>query len=506
MQVVSSARTAPVGTLEERRALLEKARGAFLGLSTSYPLADGSVRPRIYLDSAASNLRLQVTDEVVRRALAHYANTHSQLHFGARIMTALYRWAHEMVLAFVGADEAYTAVFYGNGVTGCLNRMARALAEKRPDRDTVITTIMEHHANDLPHRKHVGRVVHIPVEKDPDGEAGRVDMDALAEAIRENRDRLNYVAVTAASNVTGVLNPVHEIARMAHDVGALLVVDAAQSAAHLPMALAGGVPEEAVDVLVLSGHKIYTPGSPGVIVTRKALLHGLEPQEVGGGIVTFVDTARYQISPHFPEREEAGTPNLPGALALGATLYFLGRIGMDVIEADERELTQYALSRFEAIPGLHLYGSHRLEVADRIGVITFNLDGLPHGLVTAILNDYFGIAVRNECFCAQPFVRQLLGVADAQGVAPDECMDTCGPVEKRGMVRVSLGLYNTRVDVDAAAEALRKITENADVYRAQYVPVLDGSGDWRHRTFRFDPAEAFQVEREVDAWIAQALA
>lgn len=507
MQLLSRPAIEPRGTLAERRALLEALRGEFLGLDTVYPLATGASARRIYLDSAASNLRLKVADDVARQALGHYANTHSHLHFGARIMTDLYARAHQIVLDFVGAPDSYTVVFHGNGVTGCLNRMARVLADQRPERDVVITTIMEHHANDLPHRKHVGRVVHVPVEKDADGEAGRVDMGALRTAIREHADRLNYVAITAASNVTGVTNPVHEIARLAHEAGALVVVDAAQSAAHLPVHVPGAAPEEALDVVVLSGHKIYTPGSPGVIVARKDLFRGVEPQEVGGGIVDFVDTGRYTISDKLPDREETGTPNLPGALALGATLYLMGRVGMDVIEEDEQQLTQYALDRFEAIDGLHLYGSHRLEVAERIGVITFNLRDLPHGLVTAILNDYFGIAVRNECFCAQPFVRQLLGISDAAGMAPDSCMEpVCTAEDQPGMVRVSFGLYNTRADVDAVVSALTRIAAEPETYAAHYVPVLDGSGDWRHTTFRFAPEEAFALERAVDAWLDGATA
>lgn len=486
------------------RALLDRVRTAFTGLDTPYRLADGRMAPRIYLDSAASNLRLTVADDIVRSAMAHYANTHSQLHFGARIMSALYAEAHAAVLAFVGAGEEYTAVFTGSGVTGCLNRLARVLAARRPGRDVVITTIMEHHANDLPHRKHVGRVVHVPVEKDPEGEAGRVDMAALREAVHTYRDRLNYIAITAASNVTGVVNPVHEIAHLAHEAGALIVVDAAQSAAHLPLQVDAEDPAERIDAVVLSGHKIYTPGSPGVIVALKSLFEGLEPEEVGGGVVSFVDTEQYQITPLLPEREETGTPNLPGALALGATLTLMMRIGMPLIEEDERTLTQYALTAFQEIPRLHIYGSHRLEVANRIGVIAFNLEHLPHGLVTAVLNDYFGIAVRNECFCAQPFVRQLLGISDERGVAPQSCADRCDvpSADKPGMVRVSLGLYNTPEDIDRVAEALRHLSEHASTYQAEYIPVHDGSGDWRHRSYRFVPADVITLAREVDRWIA----
>jgi selenocysteine lyase/cysteine desulfurase len=494
-----TSRIDPLGSRRERQARLEALRTAFTGLSTEYPLADGSAASRTYLDSAASTLRLTVADNIVKRALRHYANTHSKLHFGARTMTHLYERAHQIVGAFVDASDEYTVVFNGSGVTGGLNRMARVLSEKRPERDVVITTMMEHHANDLPHRKHVGEVVHVPLEKDPDGQAGRVDVEALRAAIDEHADRLNYVAVTAASNVTGVVNPVHEVARLAHEAGALCVVDAAQSAAHVPLSVQGQGQDEALDVLCMSGHKLYAPGSPGVIVARKALFEGLEPQEVGGGIVDRVETGRYEIMDELPEREEAGTPNLPGALRLAATMYLLGRIGMDVVEEDERELTQYALERFATIDGLQIYGSHRLEVADRIGVITFNLDDLSHGLVSAALNDYFGVAVRNECFCAQPFVRQLLGRSGSSGGMGDG--EECGPETQPGMVRASLGVYNTTADIDRAAEALTDLVDRSAWYREQYRPRLDSSGDWVHRTFSHPPQATFSLEEEVDAWL-----
>jgi selenocysteine lyase/cysteine desulfurase len=327
-------------------------------------------------------------------------------------------------------------------------------------------------------------------------------MDALRAAIDEHADRLNYVAITAASNVTGIVNPVHEVARMAHEAGALCVVDAAQSAAHAPLSVQGREPSEAIDVLCLSGHKIYAPGSPGVIVARKELFEGLEPQEVGGGIVDRVETGRYEITDKLPEREEAGTPNLPGALRLAATLQLLGRIGMDLVEEDERELTQYALDRFEGIEGLKIYGAHRLEVADRIGVVTFNLDDLPHGLVAAALNDYFGVAVRNECFCAQPFVRQLLGRTGTNGEPTSD--EECGPETQPGMVRASFGLYNTRADVDTAVDALTDIAKRPNWYRRQYRPVMDGSGDWIPRDFEHPPDTEFSLTGAVDEWLQSA--
>ncbi|PSR00195.1 MAG: aminotransferase [Bacteroidetes bacterium QS_9_68_14] len=508
------------------RALLDALQPAFDGLDAEYELATGEQKRRTYLDSAASNLRLRPAARVMREALGHYANTHSKLHFGAHVMTRAYEEAHEAVLDFVGADpEQYTAVFCGHGVTAGLNRMARQLLPapgERGDsqrgesaRDVVITSVMEHHANDLPHRKHAREVVHVPLETDPDGQAGRVDVQALEEAIAEHAGRLAYVALTSASNVTGVANPVRRVARLAHEAGARVVVDAAQSAAHMPIPIWDADTGHALDVVCLSGHKIYAPGSPGIIVARKELFEEREPQEVGGGIVSRVETGSYEITDRLPEREEAGTPNLPGAFLLAATLRILQRVGMDTVAAHERELTQRALTRFSGIDGLTLYGSPDLSEVERIGVMTFNLDALPHGLVAAALNDYFGIAMRNECFCAQPLVRQLLGRAGGGSAAPasgdgapaSASCDDSAPgdaaavvsaqsgerpgYEQPGMVRASLGLYNTAADVDYAAEALADLAARPQFYREQYEPA--GSSDWQHRSFRFDPAETFDL-------------
>ena len=487
--------------LKDRLELLERLRSQFEGLETVYPLADGTQRRRIYMDSGASNLLWRPAQEICKEAMAHYANTHSQLHFGARIMTSLYEEAHETVEAFVGAGPDYTSVFCGYGVTGCLNKMARTLRQQKPERDVVITTLMEHHANDLPHRKHFKEVIHVPVKKDLDGCAGAVCVEQLAEAVEKYKDRLNYIAITAASNVTGVMNPIHAIARMAHDAGALIVVDAAQSAAHFPLQMETEDPREALDVVCLSGHKIYSPGSPGVIIARKELFLGIEPQEVGGGIVKFVDANSYTVTDHLPEREETGTPNLPGVFTLASTLKLLMHLGMDVVEEDERSITQYALDQLADVPQIQIYGSTRLEIAERIGVITFNIGLLEHGLVTAILNDYFGIAVRNQCFCAQPFVRQLLGIADDFGQAPAACMDRCDTDAQPGMVRLSFGLYNTKEEVDYVVDALKKISANQAGYLEQYEPVWDGSGDWRHKTFTFEPSEAFNLDEAVRNYI-----
>ena len=194
--------------------LLERLRASAIGLDTEYTLATGERTRRIYLDSTASTLQLGVVNDTLERFLPYYANTHSVLHFGARVSTKEFDWAHRMVLNFVNADpEVHTAFFVGSGTTGGINRVAAPLRERRPERDVVITSIMEHHSNDLPHRRHFPEVVHIPAEMEQTS-IGRVSMERLREALEQHGERVNYVAITGVSNVTGIINPVHEVAAL----------------------------------------------------------------------------------------------------------------------------------------------------------------------------------------------------------------------------------------------------------------------------------------------------
>ncbi|MFC1583189.1 aminotransferase class V-fold PLP-dependent enzyme, partial [Candidatus Neomarinimicrobiota bacterium] len=289
------------------KALLQHIATDFIGLDTMYPTAAGSPTRRIYLDSTASTLMMGAAHRTVTAFLKNYANTHSLLHNSARLATQAYAWAHERILQFVQADPAkYTCFFTGSGTTAGVNRMARVFRDIRPDRDTVLVSIMEHHSNDLPHRKHVGRVIHLPVAIRKDG-LGCVDTTTMEQILKKESGRVNYVAITGVSNVTGIINPVAKIARLAHEHGALVLVDGAQMVAHIPVQVSGNNdPLEDIDVLIFSGHKTYVPGSPGVVIARKEHLSRIEPEEVGGGMVDRVFTERYTISPHFPDREEAG--------------------------------------------------------------------------------------------------------------------------------------------------------------------------------------------------------
>ncbi len=378
----------------------------FIGLDTHYPLITGESTPRRYFDSAASTLAMAPAESFTQRFMQHYSNTHSTVHYSARIATATYHWAHRVVLNFVNADESdYACVFIGSGATAGINRLARLFKSLQPERDTVLVSLMEHHSNDLPHRQHHTNIISIPCTGHG-SDLGTVDLSVLEQRLIQYNGRINYVSVTAASNVTGIINPIHEIARIVHKYNAYVLVDASQIAAHAPIQMQL-TNDDGIDAVVFSGHKLYAPGSPGVMVVKRDLLSKQAPSDIGGGVVDWVTLDDYSLLTQLPEREEAGTPNIIGAIKLAAVLQILQQQDFANLCRRETQLLDYFLTQVKTIKGIKVYGSLASNVT-RTPTIAFNIEGLGHGLVAAILNDYYNIAVRNECFCAHPYVRAML--------------------------------------------------------------------------------------------------
>ncbi len=462
----------------------------FIGLDTRYPRVDGGEGRRIYLDSAASTLMLRPARRLADAFLAHYANTHSDLHHGARISTDCYQWAHEQVLRFLRADPAeYCCVFGGSGATAMINRAAGALARLRPERDTVLVSVMEHHSNDLPHRAHAGRILHLPLSGEPPA-TGALDLEVLAARIAEHGERINYVALTGASNVTGILNPVAKVVRLARTHDIWVLVDCAQQLVHCPPDLSG---EHAPDLIFFSGHKAYAPGSPGGLVGRRAILDRIEHLELGGGMVEEVFLEEYIPAAALPERLEAGTPNILGAVTLGGALACLSELGAGTIREHEQELTRLLVDGLCGIEGVRVYGDTDLVRTPRTGIASFNLAGLDHGLVAAALNDYHGIALRNECFCAHPYVKEMLRPELwALEIDPEAPAAEAIIRRKRGMVRASLGLYNTAADVEALLAGVRDLLARREELSRLYEPLPDGN--YRHREFQPPPRSLFDPD------------
>jgi cysteine desulfurase/selenocysteine lyase len=479
------------------KALLDQLQASFIGCKTEYPTVDGKRGPRVYLDSAASTLMMAPAYDVGHEFLTHYASTHSDLHYAARGAGRAFDWAHERVLEFVDADPAnYCSFFAGSGATAGFNRMAASLSRARPGRNIVLVSEMEHHSNDLPHRHHSAQVVHVPCMGEFDRYGG-LDMDKLRAIFDEHGDKINYIAVTGASNVTGAITPLAEIASLAHAVGAYLLVDASQMIAHTPVSMN----DADIDVLVFSGHKIYAPGSPGAVIAKKSLLNAIKPAELGGGMVDDVYLAEYMPTATLPDREEAGTPNIVGSIMLGAVLDLLTRLGMDVVREKEIGMIDYTWNALNAIEGVNLYGPEPADVP-RTGTIAFNIQGLDHGLTAAALNDYHNIQVRNGCFCAHPYVRELLKreMWDMD-IDPDAPNAEADVERKRGMARASLGLYTTQADLEKLVAAVRDLVGRRDEILALYEPM--GSNGYRHKQFEPTATDLFDPERLLGQFLAK---
>ena len=462
-------------------------KNAFIGNEISYINALGVKVKRIYLDSAASTLALLPAQQATQDFLNFYSNTHSSVHLTAKISTQTIAWAEQSILSFFGANQGYSIAFKGSGATAPLNRLANGIHKLQPDKNTVLISLMEHHSNDLPHRIHNNNVVHIPIH-DQAGNFQGINLEAIEQLCQEHQGNLSYIAVTAASNVSGHISPIYDIAEIAHKYGAYIVVDGAQIAAHAPIQLQQDDPNRSIDFFVFSGHKVYTPGSPGVLIAKTELLNKMEPEHYGGGMVSAVSTFDYQVAEESFDKEHAGTINIPGIFSLATTLEFLKQIGMETIFAKEKALTDYLIGKLRELPQINVYCD--TPNIKRIGAVSFNAAGIPHQLLSQILNDYFGIAVRNDCFCAHPFVRECL--TDELWEIEDE-QDV--PLYQ-GMVRASLGLYSDESDIDVLCNALYQITSNKTEYISQYHQTPNHQ--FEHLTYSVDGSQYFDVNQILD--------
>jgi len=375
----------------------------------------------VYLDSAATT---QKPAAVIEAIADYYRTLNANVHRGAYALavraTEAYEEARRSVAAFVGAPDPNGVVFV-RGTTEALNLAAASLGRMRVHAgDSVVVTAMEHHSNLIPWQllaeRRDARLV--MVELTPDG---RLDPADFRRAL-ERQPKI--VAFTHVSNVLGTVNPVAELTRLAHDAGAMVVVDGAQAVPHLSVNVAA----LGCDLYAFSGHKMLGPMGIGALVGTPAVLDAMPPYQGGGEMIRTVHdtTATYAPPPH---KFEAGTPNVEGAIGLAAAIEYLSALGMEEVAAHERSLTAYALERLGAVEGVTVYGP-----PERAGVVSFTLGDIhPHDLATIV--DSEGVAIRAGHHCAQPLMRRL----DVPATA-----------------RATFYIYNTREDVDALVAALEK--------------------------------------------------
>jgi selenocysteine lyase/cysteine desulfurase len=446
-------------------------RDHFAGVDLPVPVLGGGTVTGINFDNAASTPPLKRVRDGVTAFSDVYSSVHRGTGYKSRMATEAYEQARELVAEFLHVDQRSQVVIFVKGTTDALNRIAAEQA--RLGGRQVLVTEMEHHADLLPWRHRSG---HLMVGLTPEG---HIDLEAIERALGDSAGKIGLVAVSGASNVTGFISPVHEIAELAHRYGALVSVDAAQLAPHRRIDIRPADDPGHLDFVSFSGHKMYAPYGAGVLVAPRDFFAGA-PEVMGGGairIVTWDDT----VWADLPDREEAGSPNVIGAVALGIAIDTLVELGFDEMLRHEADLGEHLVKSLSEIPGVVVLGGRETwSGAERLGLASFVIQGVHHGLAAAALSHEWGMAVRNGCFCANPYVFHLLNmnkeaVEKVEGeVAADR--RTALP----GAVRASLAPYNDRAEVDRFADAVRQVAGGR--LKASYEQASDGTyspvGGW----------------------------
>ena len=390
-----------------------------------FPLLSREVhgRPLVYLDNAATTQKPRAVLEAMDALYTTCnANVHRGIHTLSQEATALHEAARERVRKFLNARSTAEIVFT-RGTTESLNLVAASFSQAfLREGDEVIVTVMEHHSNIVPWqlaRERWGFTLRVV----PMDDEGRLDLEAYAALLNE---RTRLVCCCQVSNVLGTVNPVREMARMAHDAGAYFLVDGAQSVPHFPV----DVQELDCDFLAFSAHKLYGPTGVGVLYGKEALLEQLPPYQGGGEMIARV-TFEHTTFERLPFKFEAGTPDYVGTHGLAAAIDYVEAVGLNRIAAHEEVLTRHAMARMAEIDQMQFYGT----VPGKTSVVSFNV-GQIHPMDLGTLLDRLGFAIRTGHHCAQPL------------------MARCG-VE--GMARVSFALYNTEDEIDRFIEALQRV-------------------------------------------------
>lgn len=432
----------------------------FDGIDIEVPTLDDGFRRYINFDNAASTPPLRAVKIAVNEFMNYYSSVHRGTGYKSQLSTHAYEFARQTVLRFFGADPEYHTCIFGKNTTEAINKLARRypFTERR---NVVITSGMEHHSNDLPWRS-VAKVIHVRMTAE-----GRLDEVHFDQVLEQYADQVALVAITGAANVTGFITPYHRLAEKTHKVGAKIALDCAQLAPHRKIEMLPVEDPAHIDYMAISAHKLYAPFGTGALVGLKETFENGDPDMTGGGTVDIV-TLEDVIWTLPPERDEAGSPNTIGAIALAAAILQLEAVGMEAVAEHESQLTAYTLEKLNKFDDLVVYGDANPEQAgDRLGVIPFNFRGRSHFLVAAILGHEYAIGIRNGCFCAHPYVLHLLNISQAESDRVRQRIISGDRSDMPGFLRASFGLYNTQGEVDLFIEALQQI--QAGSFHGEYI-------------------------------------
>lgn len=430
-------------------------RNLVVGQEVQCPLANGTYRTVINFDNAATTPSFRS----VLKSINDFSNIYSSVHRGkgykSILSSDIYEQGRDIIKGFVNADIEEDTVIYTKNTTDSINTLAYVLNEQKDGKDVILSTWMEHAANDLPWRDKF-KVVYVETD-----ESGRLSLDDLESKLKKYNGKIKLVTVAGASNVTGYINPIYEIAKLAHKSGVKILVDGAQLIPHAPFDMKPFGAQEHIDYLAFSAHKMYAPFGTGVLIGPKETFRSGNPYCQGGSAISLVTHKNIQWEDP-PQKDEAGTPNLMGVIALVAAVNTLRSIGMDIISRKESELYDYAVRKMVSVPGIRFFSDFSKK--DTISIIPFNMDGVHHKLMAAILSHEAGIAVRTGFFCAHPYCEKLLGLTEKDMEPYFKNPELPLP----GISRISFGLYNNFNEIDQLIYALNTIAANKNYFVKKY--------------------------------------
>ena len=436
---------------------LERNTRLFGGLDFKVPLPGGRRSRFVNFDHAATTPPLRVVMDHVNACTEWYSSVHRGAGFKSAATTQAHHAARETLGNFFGIDPDYHVLLFCGNTTDAVNRMAAHMyGGGAPADSVVLCSVLEHHSNLLPWHASNMQVDHIHA-KSP---CGMLDLEHLEAQLKKYEGRVQLVCATGASNITGLVQPIAEMAALAHAYGAKILVDAAQLAAHRPISMGKAGSPFCIDFLMFSGHKMYAPFGSGGLIGPREFFEKSEPAVKGGGAVDFVELDRVEWTA-LPDRAEAGTPNVLGIFAMAKAAETLSALGMDAVAQHECELMERLEKGLREIPEITMYGGcKKIDGMQRVAVMPVQSSKYSHAHLAAILGHEWGIGVRNGCFCAQPYVGHLLQTTDEDRIRQRELMKQGDRSELPGFVRISIGLANTKKDIDWLLKALRDIHQN----------------------------------------------
>lgn len=417
---------------------IDDLRKLFVGLDKKVNInGKGRIVP-INFDNAATTPPFKRVVKRVLETTEYYGSIARGDGQKSQYCSDLYEECRRYILKYFNApEEIYTAIFVGNTTDG-LNKLSNILINNKED--IVITTRMEHHSNDLPWRNKCD-LKYVEVNED-----GRININEIEELIERYKEKVKYITITGASNVTGYINDIRKISGLIHKYGGKIIVDGAQLVPHKKIYMYKKDSLENIDFLVFSGHKIYAPfGSGAIIGLREDFNNNLSDTKGGGTVEYVIDNNQLWLN--TPEKNEAGTPNLFGAVAIMEAMKEIEKIGFERIEKNEKELLQYLINGLKELNRVKLYADNDC-IDDRLGILVFTIDGMKYYEVGEKLSEIKAIGVRQGGFCSHPYTRRVLGIPNNQ---LQEYINKNGIP---GLVRVSLGIYNSKKEANIFLETV----------------------------------------------------